>query len=201
MITANESQMHLIPSSNSSQLGFGLTLHINSQWTFHNVILPKAILIWRPDIVCRTHLPYWLLNTPECPQLHWSTGHSHYECSATVKHAGFDGYKTLVYGDGCKSLITQNEPSHIHQRFCIGPYWCQCFCGKSTVKDHEFCFCSPACARADSFRALGGQSDYHYRNVIRKAYIYANLAAPEHALLRHKSEHQLCSVSIRRISM
>ncbi|KAG1748573.1 hypothetical protein EDB19DRAFT_1825623 [Suillus lakei] len=54
----------------------------------------------------------------------------------------------------------------------------QCFCGKPTVEDHDFCFCSPDCARADSLRALGGQGDCHYRNVMRRA--CANSAAPEH---------------------
>ncbi|KAG1882666.1 hypothetical protein F4604DRAFT_346219 [Suillus subluteus] len=77
----------------------------------------------------------------------------------------------------------------------------ECFCGKPTVEDHEFCFCSPACARADSLRTLvGGQGDCHYRNVMQKA--CANSAAPGHALMRHKSEHQLRSVSIaRRVSV
>lgn len=68
------------------------------------------------------------------------------------------------------------------------------------MEDHEFCFCSPACARADSLRTLSGQGDCHYRNVVRKA--CANSTAPEHTLLRHKSEHQLRNVSIaRRVSV
>ncbi|KAG1780511.1 hypothetical protein EV702DRAFT_1077971 [Suillus placidus] len=76
----------------------------------------------------------------------------------------------------------------------------ECFCGKPTVEDHEFCFCSPDCARADSLRTLGGQGDYHYRNLMRRA--CADSAAPEHTLLRHKSEHQLRSASIaRRVSV
>ncbi|KAG2344498.1 hypothetical protein BDR05DRAFT_961895 [Suillus weaverae] len=76
----------------------------------------------------------------------------------------------------------------------------ECFCGKPTVEDHDFCFCSPDCARADSLRTLGGQGDYHYRNVMQRA--CASEAAPEHTLLRHKSEHQLRSASIaRRVSV
>ncbi|KAG1790299.1 uncharacterized protein HD556DRAFT_1446232 [Suillus plorans] len=70
----------------------------------------------------------------------------------------------------------------------------ECFCGKPTVEDHDFCFCSPGCARADSLRTLGGQGDYHYRNVMQRA--CASPAVPQHALSRHKSEHQLRSVSI-----
>ncbi|KAG2057685.1 hypothetical protein BDR06DRAFT_951293 [Suillus hirtellus] len=76
----------------------------------------------------------------------------------------------------------------------------ECFCGKPTVEDHDFCFCSPSCARADSLRTLGGQGDYHYRNVMQRA--CASPAVPQHALSRHKSEHQLRSVSIsKRASM
>jgi len=69
----------------------------------------------------------------------------------------------------------------------------ECFCGKPTIEDHDFCFCSPDCARADSLRTLGGQGDCHYRNIIQRA--CASSAAPEHVLSRHKSEHQLRSVS------
>ncbi|KAG2066923.1 hypothetical protein BDR04DRAFT_897427 [Suillus decipiens] len=65
----------------------------------------------------------------------------------------------------------------------------ECFCGKPTVEDHEFCFCSPGCARADSLRSLGGQGDCHYRNVMQRA--CGNSAAPERVLLRRRSEHQL----------
>ncbi|KAG1785624.1 uncharacterized protein HD556DRAFT_101742 [Suillus plorans] len=72
----------------------------------------------------------------------------------------------------------------------------QCFCGKPTIEDHDFWFCSPECARADSLRTLGGQGDYHYRNIMQKA--CSNSAAPKHVLLRHKSERQLRSVSIAR---
>ncbi|KAG2362936.1 hypothetical protein BDR07DRAFT_808266 [Suillus spraguei] len=84
-------------------------------------------------------------------------------------------------------LIFANALSSVH----IGVK--ECFCGKPTVEDHEFCFCSPDCARADSLRTLGGQGDYHYRNVMRRA--YSNSAAQERPLLRHKSEHQLRNVS------
>lgn len=72
----------------------------------------------------------------------------------------------------------------------------QCFCGKPTIEDHDFWFCSPECARADSLRTLGGQGDYHYRNIMQRA--CSNSTAPKHVLLRHKSEHQLRSVSIVR---
>ncbi|KAG1727819.1 hypothetical protein EDB19DRAFT_174659 [Suillus lakei] len=76
----------------------------------------------------------------------------------------------------------------------------ECFCGNPTVEDHDFCFCSPDCARADSLRALSGQGDCHYRNIMQRA--YASSAAPEHALLRRQSEHQLRSVSIaKRVSV
>lgn len=74
-----------------------------------------------------------------------------------------------------------------------------CFCGKPAVEDHEFYFCSPDCARADSLRTLGGQGDCHYRNVMQMA--RANPPAPQHTLSRHKSENQLRTVSIaRRVS-
>jgi hypothetical protein len=72
----------------------------------------------------------------------------------------------------------------------------ECFCGKLAMEDHDFCFCSPNCARADSLRTLGGQGDCHYRNIMQSA--CTNSAAPEHVLLRHKSEHQLRSVSTSR---
>ncbi|KIK44289.1 hypothetical protein CY34DRAFT_802793 [Suillus luteus UH-Slu-Lm8-n1] len=74
-----------------------------------------------------------------------------------------------------------------------------CFCGKPAVEDHEFYFCSPGCARADSLRTLGGQGDSHYRNVMQRA--RADPPAAQHTLARHKSEHQLRTVSIaRRVS-
>jgi hypothetical protein len=74
-----------------------------------------------------------------------------------------------------------------------------CFCGKPAVEDHEFYFCSPRCARADSLRTLGGQGDYHYRNVMQRA--RDNPPVAQHTLVRHKSEHQLRTVSIaRRVS-
>ncbi|OAX41418.1 hypothetical protein K503DRAFT_798014 [Rhizopogon vinicolor AM-OR11-026] len=63
-----------------------------------------------------------------------------------------------------------------------------CFCGKATVEDHEFCFCSPQCARADAMRALG-EDDCHYRKVMRKA--CAQQGSSEPAIHRHKSEYQL----------
>ncbi|KAG2156597.1 uncharacterized protein EDB93DRAFT_921782 [Suillus bovinus] len=89
----------------------------------------------------------------------------------------------------------------------------ECFCGKTTIEDHDFCFCSPECARADSLRALGGQGfspliychsrltyrdqgDCHYRDVMQRA--YANSATPAHGLLRHNSAHQLRSASTSR---
>ncbi|KAG1818556.1 uncharacterized protein BJ212DRAFT_1586928 [Suillus subaureus] len=64
------------------------------------------------------------------------------------------------------------------------------------MEDHDFFFCSPDCARADSLRTLGGQGDCHYRNIMQKA--CANSAAPKHALSRRKSEHQLRRVSTSR---
>ncbi|KAG1761042.1 hypothetical protein EDD22DRAFT_35627 [Suillus occidentalis] len=74
-----------------------------------------------------------------------------------------------------------------------------CFCGKPAVEDHEFYFCSPACARADSLRTLGGQGDCHYRYVMQKS--RDNPPAPQYTLARHKSEHQLRTVSIaKRVS-
>jgi hypothetical protein len=63
-----------------------------------------------------------------------------------------------------------------------------CFCGKPTIEDHDFCFCSPECARADAMRALGGD-DSHYRKVVRKAYVKSG--APEPAIYRRKSENHL----------
>ncbi|KAG0708467.1 hypothetical protein DFH29DRAFT_1045224 [Suillus ampliporus] len=67
-----------------------------------------------------------------------------------------------------------------------------CFCGRPTVEDHDFCFCSPECARADAMRALG-EDDCHYRKVVRA---YANPGTREPAITRHKSENQLRSASI-----
>lgn len=43
-----------------------------------------------------------------------------------------------------------------------------CFCGIPTTADHEFCFCSTKCARADALRALDA-SESHYRKVFRRA--------------------------------
>jgi len=63
-----------------------------------------------------------------------------------------------------------------------------CFCGKPTVEDHDFCFCSPQCARADAMRALGGEGDCHYRNVMRGAFAKQTSGPAMH---RHKSEYQL----------
>ncbi|OJA15882.1 hypothetical protein AZE42_09485 [Rhizopogon vesiculosus] len=74
----------------------------------------------------------------------------------------------------------------------------RCFCGKPTLEYHDFCFCSPECARADALRALGGD-DCHYRKVVRKAYV--NSGAPAPAIYRRKSEDQLRRFSIaKRIS-
>lgn len=67
-----------------------------------------------------------------------------------------------------------------------------CFCGKPTVKDHDFYFCSPQYARADAMRALD-EDDCHYRKVMRGA--YANQGSSEPAIYRHKSENQLRRVS------
>lgn len=64
----------------------------------------------------------------------------------------------------------------------------RCFCGKLTVEDHDFCFCSPDCARSHAMRALRGD-DCHYRKVVRKAYV--NCGAPEPAIYRRKSEDHL----------
>lgn len=62
----------------------------------------------------------------------------------------------------------------------------RCFCGKPTVEDHDFCFCSPECA-------LGGD-DCHYRKVVRKAYV--NSGAPAPAIYRRKSEDRPRQFSI-----
>ncbi|KAG6370528.1 hypothetical protein JVT61DRAFT_11312 [Boletus reticuloceps] len=51
-----------------------------------------------------------------------------------------------------------------------------CFCGRKTVKSHDFLFCSTKCARRDSLRSLG-DTNSHYRNVVHNAYIRAG--APE----------------------
>lgn len=47
---------------------------------------------------------------------------------------------------------------------------CLCSCGAPTIAEHEFCFCSPKCAREDSLRALG-TSESHYRTVFKRACI------------------------------
>lgn len=49
-----------------------------------------------------------------------------------------------------------------------------CFCGRRTVKSHEFWFCSTQCARMDSLRSLD-DPECHYRNVVRKAYVQAGV--------------------------
>ncbi|KIJ13114.1 hypothetical protein PAXINDRAFT_181417 [Paxillus involutus ATCC 200175] len=49
-----------------------------------------------------------------------------------------------------------------------------CFCGKATVEDHEFCFCSTQCAREDALRALD-DTECHYRDVVRRACIKAGV--------------------------
>ncbi|KAG0691904.1 hypothetical protein DFH29DRAFT_883477 [Suillus ampliporus] len=64
----------------------------------------------------------------------------------------------------------------------------RCFCGNLTIEDHDFCFCSRDCARADALRALG-EDDCHYRKVVRKAYVSSG--APEPVIYRRKSENQL----------
>ncbi|KAG1780551.1 hypothetical protein EV702DRAFT_1194024 [Suillus placidus] len=63
----------------------------------------------------------------------------------------------------------------------------RCFCGDLTVEDHDFCFCSPECARADAMAALGGE-DSHYRKVVRKAYVSCGALAP--AIYRRKAEEK-----------
>ncbi|KAI6044731.1 hypothetical protein EDC04DRAFT_2639238 [Pisolithus marmoratus] len=45
-----------------------------------------------------------------------------------------------------------------------------CSCGAPTIAEHEFCFCSPECAREDALRALGA-SESHYRNLFKRACI------------------------------
>ncbi|KIJ60236.1 hypothetical protein HYDPIDRAFT_43478 [Hydnomerulius pinastri MD-312] len=49
-----------------------------------------------------------------------------------------------------------------------------CFCGNPTVEDHDFCFCSPHCAREDALRALD-DTECHYRDVVRRACIRAGV--------------------------
>ncbi|KAG6370534.1 hypothetical protein JVT61DRAFT_11318 [Boletus reticuloceps] len=49
-----------------------------------------------------------------------------------------------------------------------------CFCGRKTVKSHDFLFCSTKCARRDSLRSLG-DTNSHYRNVVHNAYIRAGV--------------------------
>ncbi|KAG1818544.1 uncharacterized protein BJ212DRAFT_1298628 [Suillus subaureus] len=61
----------------------------------------------------------------------------------------------------------------------------KCFCGNLTVEDHDFCFCSPGCARADAMAALGGE-DSHYRKVVRKAYVSCGALPP--AIYKRKAE-------------
>ncbi|KAF8550097.1 hypothetical protein OG21DRAFT_1525379 [Imleria badia] len=51
-----------------------------------------------------------------------------------------------------------------------------CFCGRKTVKSHDFWFCSTKCARQDSLRSLDNR-ECHYRTVVRDAYDRAG--APE----------------------
>lgn len=53
----------------------------------------------------------------------------------------------------------------------------KCFCGDVTVADHDFCFCSPECARADAMTSLGGD-DSHYRKIVRKAYVSCGARPP-----------------------
>ncbi|KAF8428434.1 hypothetical protein L210DRAFT_3764909 [Boletus edulis BED1] len=49
-----------------------------------------------------------------------------------------------------------------------------CFCGRETVKSHDFLFCSTKCARRDSLRSLG-DTNSHYRNVVHNAYVRAGV--------------------------
>ncbi|KAG1727807.1 hypothetical protein EDB19DRAFT_1914040 [Suillus lakei] len=63
----------------------------------------------------------------------------------------------------------------------------RCFCGNLTVEDHDFCFCSPECARADALAALGGD-DSHYRKIVRQAYVSCGAKAP--VAYRRKSKEK-----------
>ncbi|KAG2147451.1 uncharacterized protein EDB93DRAFT_415613 [Suillus bovinus] len=63
----------------------------------------------------------------------------------------------------------------------------KCFCGNLTVENHDFCFCSPECARADALAALGGE-DSHYRKVVRKAYVRCGARPP--AIYKPKTEEK-----------
>ncbi|KAG1787631.1 hypothetical protein EV424DRAFT_50012 [Suillus variegatus] len=67
--------------------------------------------------------------------------------------------------------VRQNPFSEAHMGIT------KCFCGKLTVENHDFCFCSPECARADALTALGGE-DSHYRKVVRKAYVSCGAIPP-----------------------
>ncbi|KAH7885620.1 hypothetical protein F5I97DRAFT_1929005 [Phlebopus sp. FC_14] len=68
-----------------------------------------------------------------------------------------------------------------------------CFCGEKTVEDHDFCFCSPRCAREDALRALD-DPECHYRDVVRRACIKAGVA--ELYPRRRKSAETLCPSQI-----
>ncbi|KAF8836173.1 hypothetical protein BDN67DRAFT_1014911 [Paxillus ammoniavirescens] len=63
-----------------------------------------------------------------------------------------------------------------------------CFCGKATVEDHEFCFCSTQCAREDALRALD-DTECHYRDVVRRACIKAGV---DPCPRRRMSAEQMC---------
>lgn len=109
---------------------------------------------------------------------------------------GFDGYKGLTSDVGRESLHTRFYTKHPHNmNTCIrrNPFSethmgiTKCFCGNLTVEDHDFCFCSPECARADAMVSLGGE-DSHYRKVVRKAYV--RCGAPVPAIYRRKTEEK-----------
>ncbi|KAL4081016.1 hypothetical protein J3A83DRAFT_120382 [Scleroderma citrinum] len=59
--------------------------------------------------------------------------------------------------------ITQIQPFAL-QKLCGS----LCFCGVPTTAEHEFCFCSTECSRADALRALDA-SESHYRKVFQRA--------------------------------
>ncbi|KAG1882743.1 hypothetical protein F4604DRAFT_1742620 [Suillus subluteus] len=79
------------------------------------------------------------------------------------------------------SRVRQNPFSEAHMGIT------KCFCGNLTVENHDFCFCSPECARADAMAALGGE-DSHYRKVVRKAYVSCGARPP--AIYKRKAEEK-----------
>lgn len=109
----------------------------------------------------------------------------------------FDGYKGPTSGVVRESLPTRfytkhsyNMNTRVRQNPFSGAHMgiTKCFCGSLTVEDHDFCFCSPECARADAMAALGGE-DSHYRKVVRKAYVSCGALPP--AIYRRKAEEKI----------